>query len=131
LVASQDIWLAFLIGFGFLPLVTFIVENCAIKVGAALSVAWGRNAGVEITLMTLLSAFMVLEMIPVGPYHRSGAALGGAAGLSSGGGMGKFDPEDKLGVLKDEWGLRGARLLGQRVVEVTRLIKAGAKQTSW
>jgi multimeric flavodoxin WrbA len=95
------------------------------KVGGALSVGWGRNFGIETTLISILSAFMLLEMIPVGPHHGLGA-LGGAGGLSSEGGTGKFDPKDKLGVLKDEYALKGARSLGQRVAEVTKLLKVGA-----
>jgi multimeric flavodoxin WrbA len=95
------------------------------KVGGALCVGGLRNTGMETTLISMLFAFMVMEMIPVGPRHRLGAL--GAGGLSSDGGTGKSDPEDKLGVLKDEYGLRGARSLGQRVVEVARLLKAGAE----
>ena len=99
------------------------------KVGGALSVGWFRNLGIETTLISILSVFMGLEMIPVGPHHGLGA-LGGAGGLSSESGTGKFDPKEKLGVLKDEYGLRGARSLGHRVAEITKLLKAGAKQTS-
>ena len=95
------------------------------KVGGALSVAWARNGGIETTLISILPAFMALEMIPVGPHHGAGA-LGGAGGVTSDYGTGKFDPKDKLGVLKDEYGLRGARSLGQRIVEVSKLLKAGA-----
>jgi multimeric flavodoxin WrbA len=99
------------------------------KVGGALSVAWERNAGVETTLISILFAFMVLEMIPVGPHHGFGA-LGGAGGLSSDHGTGKFDPKDKLGVLKDEYGLKGARSLGRRVAEVSKLLKEGVSSHS-
>lgn len=94
------------------------------KVGGALSVAWLRNAGIETTLISILSALMGMEMIPVGPHHGLGA-ITGAGGLSSDYGTGKFDPKDRLGILKDEYGLKGARSLGQRVVEVTKLLKAG------
>jgi Multimeric flavodoxin WrbA len=97
------------------------------KVGGALSVGWFRNLGAEATLISLLSALMMMEMIPVGPQHGLGAP-GGAIGLSSGGGTGKFDPKDKLGVLRDEYGLKGARSVGQRVAEVTKLLKVGAQQ---
>lgn len=99
------------------------------KVGGALAVSWIRNAGIEATLISILPAFMATEMIIVGPRHGVGAIFG-AGGLSSEHGAGKFDPKDKLGVLKDEFGLRGARSLGQRVAEVTKLIKTGANQAS-
>ena len=96
------------------------------KVGGALAVSWLRNAGVETTLISILLAFMGFEMIPVGPHHGVGA-ISGASGLSSEGGIGKFDREEKLGVLKDEYGLEGACSLAQRVVEVAKLLKAGAQ----
>jgi len=96
------------------------------KVGGALAVSWLRNAGIEITLISIVPAFMGLEMIPVGPHHGLGALIG-ASGLSSEGGSGKFNPEDRLGVMKDEYGLKGARSLGQRVAEIAKLLKAGTK----
>ena len=96
------------------------------KVGGALAVSWLRNSGIEITLLSILLAFMAYEMILVGPHHGVGA-LSGAGGLSSEGGSGKFDRENRLGVLKDEYGLKGARSMGQRVAEVARLLKAGTK----
>ena len=96
------------------------------KVGGALAVSWFRNVGIEITLISILVAFTGLEMIPVGPHHGLGA-LSGAGGVSSEGGIGRFNPEDRLGVLKDEYGLKGARSLGQRVAEVAKLLKAGTK----
>ena len=95
------------------------------KVGGALAVAWGRNSGLETTLLIIDSAFLMMQMIPVAaPVGAAGSPLG-AAGLSSQGGTGNFDPEDKLGVLRDEHGLKGARALCKRVVEITKLIKAG------
>jgi len=96
------------------------------KVGGALAVSWLRNAGIETTLIDILFAFMAVEMIPVGPHHGVGALVG-AGGLSSEDGIGKFDPEDKLGVLKDEFGLKGAHSLGQRIAEVAKLLKAATK----
>lgn len=98
------------------------------KVGGVLAVAWGRNSGLETTLLSLMSAIFILEMIPVVPLHGPGSIFG-AAGVSSEGGTGKFNREDKLGVLKDEYGLAGARGLGKRLVEVTRLLKAGGMAT--
>ena len=94
------------------------------KVGGALAVAWGRNTGLETTLLSLVSALFILEMIPVVPLHGPGSIFG-AAGVSSEGGTGKFNREDKLGVLKDEYGLAGARGLGKRLVEVAWLLKVG------
>jgi multimeric flavodoxin WrbA len=94
------------------------------KVAGALAVGWGRNTGIETTLLSLLSAILIVEMIPVVPVHGPGSPFG-AAGVSSEGGTGKFNRDDRLGVLKDEYGLAGCRALGKRVVEVTRLLKTG------
>jgi len=91
------------------------------KVGGALSVGWFRSSGTETTLISILLGFIVLEMIPI----ALGQGRGAAGGLASEHGTGKFDSKDKLGVLKDEYGLQGARSLGQRIVEVATLIKAG------
>ena len=41
--------------------------------------------------------------------------------------MGKFDPKIKLGVLNDEFGLRSARSVGNRIAEVAMIVKAGEK----
>ena len=94
------------------------------KVGGALAVGWLRNTGIETTLLSIHSAFLAFAMIPVGPPHGLGSPYG-AVGLSSEGGTGKFNPEEKLGVLKDEYGLAGARRLAKRIVQVARLLKAG------
>jgi len=94
------------------------------KVGGALAVAWGRNYGIETTLLSLVSALLMMEVIPVGPPHGFGSPLG-ATGLSRGGGTSKFDPDDKLGVLQDKYGVKGAHELGKRIAEVTKLLKAG------
>ena len=99
------------------------------KVGGTLTVAWARNYGLETTLISIVSTFLMMEMVLVGPPHGLGSAFG-AAGLASEHGTGKFDPEDKHGVVKDEYGLKGARALGKRVAEVTKLIKAGEVELS-
>lgn len=93
------------------------------KVGGGLAVLWARHCGAETTLVSILQSFLVFGMHPVGPGALGGVF--GAVGLSSLHGTGKFDPKDKLGVLKDEYGLQSARLLAKKVVETTRLIKAG------
>ncbi len=94
------------------------------KVGGALVVGWGRNYGIETALLSILSAFFMMGVIPVGPPHGYGSPFG-ACGLASEHGTGKFNPEDKLGVLRDEYGVKGAQALGRRVAEITKLIKAG------
>jgi multimeric flavodoxin WrbA len=93
------------------------------KVGGALTVAWMRNAGLETTLLSVISSLLMWSMVVVTPGE--GTCPFGAAGLSSDHGTGKADPKDKLGVLKDELGMRSARTLGERIVETTRILKAG------
>jgi multimeric flavodoxin WrbA len=95
------------------------------KVGGALAVAWMRHGGVETSLLSIDYFFFGFEMIPATMHHPG--VLFGAGGVSSLGGTGKFDPKDKLGILKDEWGLNGARALAGRAVELAKIIKAGKK----
>ena len=91
------------------------------KVGGGLAVGWMRHSGVETTLLSLVSTFLYCGMIPAGVH---GAAFG-AAGVSSLEGTGKFIPDDKHLVLKDEYGLKSARIIAQRMVELIRIIKLG------
>lgn len=97
------------------------------KVGGALAVGWLRNLGAETALQSLAFAFLGSEMILVGPPHGLNS-LFGVVGLSSEGGEGKFDPKDKLGVLKDKYGMESARRLGRRTVQVATLLKAGEEK---
>ena len=81
--------------------------------------------GPETTLLSITSSFMALNMIVVAPGE--GFCHLGAIGLASEGGTGKFDPEDKLGVLKDDYGIKSARVLAKRAVDVARMLKAGSE----
>lgn len=90
------------------------------KIGGALCVAFGRHAGVETTLLSIVHAFMLWGMIPVNCGWTYGAA-----GLSSYCGEGKVDRNDKLAVLKDSYGIKSARMLCKEVVEKARIIRAG------
>jgi len=96
------------------------------KVGGALAVGWIRNGGLESALQSILIAFSAFGMIFPAPGMASTCAWG-ATGFSSEYGMGKFDPEERVGVLKDEFGLRSARSVGKRVAEVARIVRAGKK----
>ena len=91
------------------------------KVGGALAVGWTRHGGVETTLLSLNFAFSSLGMLTA---HERGASLG-VGGVSSLSGTGKFTPDDRLAVLKDEYGLRSARRLARRMVELIRITKLG------
>ena len=94
------------------------------KVGGALAVSWYRHLGGEEALITIITLYLIQGIIPVAPHIGLGAPTG-AVGLSSEGGTGVFNPKERTGVLRDEYGLIGARNLAQRLVEVTRLVKAG------
>jgi len=93
------------------------------KVGGALTVAWLRNAGQETTLLSVISSLLMWGMIVINP--GPGTCQYGATGLSSDLGTGNFDPKDRLGVLKDEMGMKSAASLGERSVQIARVLKAG------
>lgn len=93
------------------------------KVGGAMTVAWFRNAGLETTLLSVVSSLLMWGLVVVTP--EEGSCQYGAAALSSDEGSGKFDPKNRLGVLKDEAGIRHAQSLARRSVEMARILKAG------
>lgn len=92
------------------------------KVGAAFAVIWYRHGGMETALLSLVQAFMIFEMLPVGAGMPS---LFGGAGVASQHGTGKFDPADYHEVLKDTYGLRTARHVAQKAAELCQVLKAG------
>ena len=96
------------------------------KVGGGLVVSWFRNTGTETGLLSLLGAFMASGMTVVSPGLGLGSPLG-AIGLSSEGGEGKFDPKERLGVLKDEYGLASAQQIAREAVDMALVVKAGQR----
>ncbi len=93
------------------------------KVGGAMTVSWMRNAGPETALLSIISAYLMWGMIVASPGE--GGCQYGAAGLSSEGGSGRFDPQERNGVLKDKIGMASARAVGKRSVELARLVRLG------
>lgn len=93
------------------------------KVGGALAVAWFRNAGIELTLITLNTAFSVLGMVNASP--DLGVYGGGA--FSSLDGKGKTIRGDHHLVKVDPLGMASARSLAFRVGELAALLEAGKK----
>lgn len=91
------------------------------KVGGALAVSWFRNAGVELTLITLNTAFHALGMVIASPDL---GLLGGSA-FSSIEGKGVTKKGDRLLVNEDEPGLASARSVAFRVAELAALLEAG------
>lgn len=97
------------------------------KVGAGFAVVWYRNGGMETALLSLVQAFMLFEMLPVGAGMPS---FFGGSGVSSEHGSGKFDRSDFHGVLKDTYGLGTARHSAQKAAELCHILKAGRRVVS-
>jgi multimeric flavodoxin WrbA len=95
------------------------------KVGAAIAVSWFRNAGIETTLTSIHWAFLSYQMVIAVPDSISSISTFGGGGLSSLSGTGDFDPKDRHQVLKDEYGLKGARATARSMLELTKIIRAG------
>ena len=93
------------------------------KIGAAIAVSWFRNSGIETTLTSVHWAFLSYQMLIAVP--GSSICTFGGAGLSSLSGTGKFDPNDKHQVIRDEYGLKGARATAKSMLELTKIIRAG------
>lgn len=95
------------------------------KVGGALAVAWFRNAGMEMTLMTINTAFQALGMVVATP--DLGVHGGGA--FSSLDGKGRTIRGDKHLVAADPIGMASGRSLAFRVGELAALLEAGRQAT--
>ena len=71
----------------------------------------------DVKVLQALVNLFSLQMIPVG----SGISCAfGAPALSSQGGTGQFDPDRKLGVLEDEFGIKTMESLVERVIQVAK-----------
>lgn len=82
------------------------------KVGAAFATGGQVSSGKEVAMLTILGAMLGNQMIVV-----SGGGAFGASATTEG---------DSPGIDSKE--LTGARELGRRVAEVTRMVKLGARQ---
>lgn len=91
------------------------------KVGAGLAVSWYRNSGIETTLASMHWTFLTYQMIVAVPGPLS--TFGGGA-VSSIGGSGEYDPDDKHLVARDVHGLRTARETAKEMIELTRIMKS-------
>jgi multimeric flavodoxin WrbA len=91
------------------------------KIGGAMAVAFYRGAGLETTLASINSAFHTLGLITAHTalYHQ------GAGGVTSRDGKGRFEASPRRIVLEDEAGLGAAKQLVERMVELSRIVKAG------
>lgn len=95
------------------------------KIGVSAAISWVRNGGVETTHLSHLYAFMILEMIPVS-VHKGISPLG-ASLVASKAGSGIFDPSVRLGFEEDELGLKSAKRIMERAIELVQLVKRDAK----
>ena len=91
------------------------------KVGGAMAVSFFRGRGLETTLSSIDSFFLCQQMI----VATSGLYQLGAGAYSSLEGKGQLAKEPRHIVLEDDYGTLSARLLLDRVVELSRIIKAG------
>jgi multimeric flavodoxin WrbA len=95
----------------------FFTQAMRDKVGAGLTVGW-LGVGVEDALQAIDSVLLTWRMIRVGKaYALSSKKISG----------GRLAHAEN-GVLDDEWGMNRVRMLGQRVSEVTRMIKTAKDQ---
>ena len=86
------------------------------KVGVALAVGWSRNFGLETTLASMHTAFLMHEMLTPSS-HAAGALYG--AGVVSGQRDEDFKyKREKLGVKDDREGLHATRLLMREALRV-------------
>ncbi|MEQ8214208.1 MAG: flavodoxin family protein, partial [Smithellaceae bacterium] len=91
------------------------------KIGVSMAVSWLRQGGIELTHLSHITTFLGLEMIPAS-VHRGVSPLGASA-YASPQGSGDFDPQVTLGIESDEQGLKSARLIMRRAMELARLVK--------
>lgn len=94
------------------------------KVGGAMAVVWLRDCGAEPTLMSITWSFFHLGLIPVGAFMKGPF---GAVGHSSIDGLGVPEKGESHLALKDDYGLKAARTLVLRGVEIARKLKAGER----
>ncbi|MBW1781767.1 MAG: flavodoxin family protein [Deltaproteobacteria bacterium] len=91
------------------------------KVGGAMAISYFRGGGLETTLSSMDLFFLCQRMI----IATSGLYQLGAGAYSSVAGTGQFAREPRHMVLEDDYGTLSARMLLDRVIELTRIVKAG------
>ena len=90
------------------------------KIGISAGVSWLRHGGMETTHLTHLLAFITLDMIPA-TNHASTSPMGAAA-VASMHGEGTFEPSIRIGMKEDEAGLKSAKAVLFRALELASLI---------
>jgi len=90
------------------------------KIGISAGVSWIRHGGMETTHLSHILAFITLDMIPA-TNHASISPMGASA-VASIHGEGKFDPSIRIGIKEDEAGLKSAKAVLSRALELAELI---------
>ena len=90
------------------------------KIGMSAGVSWLRHGGMETTHLSHLCAFMTLDMIPA-TIHSCISPMGASA-VASKHGEGEFDRAIRVGVMEDQAGIKSARALLERAIELSGLI---------
>jgi len=91
------------------------------KVGGAMAISFFRGGGLETTLSSINLFFLCQQMI----VATGGLYQLGAGAYSSLEGKGQFANAPRHIVLEDAYGTLSARMLLDRVVELSRIVKAG------
>jgi len=89
------------------------------KVGGAMAVAFFRGGGVETTLSSMNSMFLIFDMV----VATSRLYQLGAASFSSTDGKGQIEKGVRHMAMEDTFGTASARLLADRVLELARIMK--------
>jgi multimeric flavodoxin WrbA len=93
------------------------------KVGATITVAYGRNAGQESTLSEVHTSMRALQMIAIG---GAGHGAAGCSGLPYG--PKPWEDDGKvIAVKNDPYAIGGAMIVGKRVADVAKVVKLGLK----
>ena len=90
------------------------------KIGISAGVSWLRHGGMETTHLSHIYAFVTLDMIPA-TIHSSISPMGASA-VASIHGEGKFDPAIRIGINEDQAGMRSAKAVLDRALELVELI---------
>ncbi len=97
------------------------------KVGGAITVAYGRNAGQESTLSEVQTSMRALQMITVG---GAGHGASGCSGLPYG--PKPWEDDGKvIAVKNDPYAIGGAMLVGKRVADAAKVVKLGLKHADF
>ncbi|MHB1032979.1 MAG: flavodoxin family protein [Pirellulaceae bacterium] len=90
----------------------------------AVAIGFHRHGGQETTISTIANWLLISGFLVVGSCDEAEGPVGynGGSAWQEAGGVGGTEA-----VLNDEWGLRSARIVGERVAKTALLLAAGAE----